>query len=516
MNRTDRHTERAAVSPDRLLFVAKGGGFLAAGDLFNYVSRLVASLVLANLLGADRYGLYTLSVSLGFLVAGLGNLGLDAAMERYVAVYRNRKDQTSVRGTLQLGLGVTLLAAVTTGAGTYFAAGTVARRVFEDPRLTPMFQLVGLLVPFVIATALLTSVVRAFKRMDYSAFAENFIQPLVRLALIGVLALVGLTETVALIILVVSYVAATLVLLGMFHRVFPHVLVRAEARRETREIAAFSFPFWFSGILTQIRKNVQPVFLGVFSAAANVGIFSIATSANLLSSVSMMATRKSLRPILAETLDEGNEAQTRHLYQATTRWTLTAALPSFLVIILYPTELMGLFGKSFEAGAAALFVLAWADLSNAATGTCGTILDMSGLNRIKMINKVFEFAVTISLNVVLIPRWGLMGAAFAVLGSTVAIQLVRVIEVAVIVGLHPYNRRIGKPVMAGAVAYLAGLGLRALLAPDSGLFAFVLNVGLVVLVYVVVLLILGLTDEDRTVARAVLSRMRLPIPKVLR
>ncbi len=344
--------------------------------------------------------------------------------------------------------------------------------------------------------------------MDYSAFAENFVQPLVRLVLIFLIALIGINEVIAMIILGVSYMTATLVLLGLFHRIFPQVLWGPPARREIKEIAFFSLPFWFSGLLTQIRKNVQPVFLGVYSSVANVGIFSIATSANLLSSIAIMATRKSLRPILAETLDEGDLDQTLLLYQTTTRWTLTFTLPSFLVIILFPTELMGLFGKSFTGGAAALAVLAWADLANASTGTCGALLDMSGFNKVKTINKVFQFTVTIGLNVLLIPQFGLMGAAAAVLISTIAIQIVRVTEVRILIGLHPYNLRILKPLFAAATAYAAGLGLSWVLSPETGMLAFAIDALGVAVVYVATLLSLGLTPEDRMVIQAAARRVR--------
>ena len=421
-----------------------------------------------------------------------------------------------VRGALQYGLGATLIASTTASAFTFFGADFIASSMFDDPRVTPLVRYVAFLVPFLIVSTLLSSIVRGFKRMDYVAFAGNFVQPLVRLILILVLAIVGIDEVVAMVILVISWVAATLVLTGMIRRLFPHGLVRAPAQREVREISTFAFPFWFSGILTQVRRNVQPVLLGAYSSIANVGIFSIASSANLLSSVAMMATRQSVRPILAETLDEGDHEETKRLYQATTRWAVSSTLPFFLVIIMYPAQLMGLFGSSFEDGAAALVVLALANLSNAATGTCGTVLDMSGLNTVKVLNKVFEFAATIGLNVFLIPRFGLMGAAYAALGSTAAIQIVRVVEVWVIVGVHPYDLRLFKPVAAAAVAYGAGMLVNVGVPAAQSLVHFIVNAATVGLVYAAATLGLGLSEDDRMIGRAVLRRLRIPIPRFLR
>lgn len=506
-----RSVGEAGPSSRSLRVVAKGGGFLAAGDLFNYGSRLVTALVLARVLKADEYGLYTLSVSIAFLAAGLANLGLDSAMERYIAILRARGDQQGVRGTLQLGIGLTCLGILTVSAVGFFGADALATQVFDDPRLAPLLQIMAFAMPFVVTTTLFAAIVRGFKRMDYSALTDDFIQPLTRLALIGVFAAIGLTVEVAIIIFGISYLLATAVLVGLVHRLFPLDRNVREAQHYIKEIGTFSFPFWFAGLLTQIRQNIQPTLLGVYSTMANVGIFSLVTSANLLGRVANMSVRTSLRPTLAEALDRGDHEQAEHLYQATTRWTLTANLPVFLVMILYPAAILSLFGESFEAGAAALFVLAFSELSNAATGTCGTVIDMSGLNLVKLINKIFEVVFTLALNVVLIVNYGLMGAAVATLVSTATIQIIRLVEVRIIVGLHPYNLRILKPVAAGVAALLAGLGIDRVVPADGGILALAFDALIVGAVYVGALVMLGLTDEDREIMQAVAKRLRLPV-----
>ena len=506
----------SAASPNNLLTVAKGGGFLAAGDLFNYASRLVASLVLARLLGADEYGLYTLSVSLAFLVASLANLGLDAAMERYVAILGARGDEPGVRGTLQLGIGLPLIASLVLSTIGFFAAGSIAQNVYHDDRLTPLLQIAALAMPLVVSTTVLSAIVRGFKRMDYSAFTVNFIQPLVRLALIGVLAIIGLNAQSAMIIFAVSYFAATAVLLGLVHRLCPLDRLTRNSQRYVKETAAFSFPFWFAGVLTQVRKNIAPLLLGVYSTMANVGIFSVVTSANLLGRVALKSVRTSLRPTLAETLDAGDSEEAQHLYQATTRWTLTATLPAFLVVALYPSAILGIFGESFESGAAPLRVLAFAQLMNAATGTCGSVIDMSGLNVVKLVNKIIEFALALTLNVVLIVQWGLMGAAVATLISTSAIQILRVAEVRIILGLSPYNVHTLKPVLAAVVAFVAGMVTNLLIPATDGLGRLMLNATMVAVVYFGTLVALGLTEEDRSVMRAVSRRSKLPVPRFLK
>jgi O-antigen/teichoic acid export membrane protein len=239
-----------------------------------------------------------------------------------------------------------------------------------------------------------------------------------------------------------------------------------------------------------------------------VGIISLVNSANLLGRTAASAVRTALRPTLAQTIDEGDDEQTLHLYQATTRWMFTADLPAFLVAAMYPAAILSLFGESFEAGATALVIVVTGELAAAATGTTGTLIDMSRLNTLKTINKIVEVALTIAVNVVFISQWGLLGAAYAFLVSRTVTQFGRLIEVWVIMGFHPYNLRILKPIGAAIAAFAAGTGIDQLLPAAEGVSNLLVNAVVVLLVYVGTLVLLGLSEEDKTVVSAIVARLR--------
>ena len=500
-------TSRVSTGDQTLLSVAKGGGFLAAGSVFNYVSRFVVALVLARVLGVDDYGAYNLSVSLAFVLAGFGNLGLDAAMERYIAVFSGRGDGASVRGTLRLGVVASTVAGLVVAATVYVLAPDVATGVFDNRSLAPLLRLVALFVPVLILTGLLAAAMRGFRRMDQSAFAEDFVQPLVRTIVIAGLAVVGFNASVAVLVFGLSFVIALMALIMLLRARLKDIKAAPRVKEHMREISAFSFPFWLAGLLTQFRQNIQPVLLGAFNDVASVGIFSVASSAHLISHTIYLSITKALRPTMAELIDTGDRSEMERLYRTTTRWTVTISLPAFIVMVLYPEAILGLFGESFEVGAAALVVLAFSELANAATGTCGTVIDMSGYNTVKVVNKFVWVGLSLGLNILLIPRFGIMGAAVAVFGATATIQIMRVVEVWVLARLNPYDRTILKPVAAAAIAFGPGWVIQRFIGP-SGVFELLAAMVAVGAVYLGALVILGLGDEDRLVAQAIRRRAR--------
>jgi len=102
-------------------------------------------------------------------------------------------------------------------------------------------------------------------------------------------------------------------------------------------------------------------------------------------------------------------------------------------------------------------------------------------------------------NVLLIPPWGVVGAAVATLISTAAINLLRVAEVWFLFRLQPYNRTFLKPVVAGVGAYLSASLLAQWFSADATLVHAIVHMALVLIVYAGLILLLRLAPEDKTV-----------------
>lgn len=495
-------TEESGKKPTferNMLQTAKGGGFLAAGSLFEFGIRFVIAFLLARVLGAAEYGMYNLAISAAVIVASLSALGMDDGMIRYIAMMVGQRDEKGIWGTLQIGFGIGIVMSLLTGVGLYLLAEPVGLRIFREPDLVPLLRIFSFIIPPLTLSNILVGAARGFKRMDYSALAENVIQFVIRLVLIGILALLGLNVFMASIVFGLSELAATLALIYLLHKQFSFKRPIREARRDTREIFTFALPFWMSGLLSKFRKNIQAVLLGTLDTVAGVGVFAIVSSINLVGRVSYQSIIASVKPFLAELHSQGNIKQMGQLYQTTTRWTLMTNLPIFLIMVLFPEQLLLIFGESFVVGASALAILAYAELANAGTGICGSIIDMTGYTKLKLVNSVVWVLLLSVTNVLLIPPWGVVGAAVATLISTTAINLLRVAEVWFLFRLQPYNRTFLKPVVAGVGAYLSASLLAQWFSADATLVHAIVHMALVLIVYAGLILLLRLAPEDKTV-----------------
>ena len=257
MRATDRVERRAAPAPRgsaHILATAKGGGFLAAGTLFEYATRFLIGLLLARGLGAHGYGLYVLSISVASLFAGISLVGTDDAMVRYVAILSSRKDAAGVGGTLQIGAAAALVGGCGVGLLLFVFAAPIATGLFSSPELETTLRLMAVLLPFLAASNTLLGMARGFKRMDIAAYSENGVQSLVRLGLIAGLALTGhLTVVPALLAFGIADVAAGVTLVLLLNREFAwRGLVAPGLRRDVREVFGFAFPLWIAGAASAV------------------------------------------------------------------------------------------------------------------------------------------------------------------------------------------------------------------------------------------------------------------------
>jgi O-antigen/teichoic acid export membrane protein len=513
---TPAGTAPSALQTRHILATARGGGVLAAGSAFEFASRFLIALLLARLLGVQDYGLYVLSIGAATVFAGIALLGLDDAMVRYVAILSGRKDGPGVWGTMQIGIVVSTLAGLLMAGVLFVGARPFAEGIFHEPRLTSLLHLCAVIVPFLVISNVLAGIARGFRRMDYVAFAENVVMSLVRLALLAGLAIWGkLSLTAALVVFGISDVAATVTLIVLLNRRFPlRRPLRREVRRDPKEIFRFAGPLWLTGLLRQFSRNIEAMLLGALKTISSAGIFSIVDKVNLVGHISLLSILSSVQPILAQLHDQRDRGALRGLYSAATRWTFALNIPFFLVMVLYPRAILAVFGDAFVTGSTALVIVAFAELANAGTGICGPMIDMTGHTRVKLANAVLTSALVIGGSIVLIPRWGITGAATASLIAIVTVNLARVLEVWFLERLIPYSRAFLKPVVAGSAALIAGLLLRRWMPVDTHVGRALFQGALVGATYLGLLFLLRLTPEDRFVLERVAHKARSTIGRI--
>ncbi len=142
-------------------------------------------------------------------------LGLDTAILRYTAIFAGRGDWAAVRANLRFMLRISVALSLAVSAGLVVFAEPIAGALLHDEGLAPLVMISALMVPTLVLNIQLGAALRGLRRIAHEVFADQVVQPLIRLGLLLALILVGMTVFRALVAWTIASLAAT-VLLGFF------------------------------------------------------------------------------------------------------------------------------------------------------------------------------------------------------------------------------------------------------------------------------------------------------------
>jgi O-antigen/teichoic acid export membrane protein len=486
------------------LTIARGGGAVFVGRVAVRGLNYAYSAALVWGLGAESFGLFTLALAITTAVGLIADLGFGQGIVRFGAIQArthgrvgiHRVTMSSLRVSLPVGLLLMLILLA--------SADPIADGIFGKPQLAPLIRALGLSVPLVCLQSSLLAATRALKAMKYSVYVW-VLQPLAGLVLAVLIMAYGLgMQAVAL-----SFTVSNLLGAGLALVFYLRVIATTQESGEVislRSMARFSLPLSLNTLVHFANERTELFFLGLLPSAVDVGIYNIAWRMAGMQTVFRESLEQIFAPFSSDLSHRRKIKQLEALYKATAKWSFVWALMLFLIFVLFADTIMGVFDPTFVAGGAVLVALGLAQLINAATGPCGTVLVMSGRSDLSLMNTIVLLGVSIGLDWLLIPKHGLAGAALA---GSVAVTLViflRVIEVWLTLRIHPFKWSFAKPIIAG----LLGTGLVHVLRTfvyQGPLLADLMYSLLFVAVYIAVIYLLKLDAEDMVVFDALRRRI---------
>jgi O-antigen/teichoic acid export membrane protein len=134
---------------------------------------------------------------------------------------------------------------------------------------------------------------------------------------------------------------------------------------------------------------------------------------------------------------------------------------------------------------------------------------MTGHSKVSFVNSIIHLVATVALDLVFIPRLGVVGAALGVMLSSVLINVVRLLEMVFLLRIRPYDRSFLKPVLAAVAAAVPAYLVNQPLTSTPWAVQLGVGVPLLVGIYVLAIVLLGLSDEDRLILERLRVRLGL-------
>lgn len=477
-----------------LNFMLKTGGFAGTGRLADIFFRYSTSAVLTRILGANMFGVFVLGRTIIRVVSTISQMGMGLGVVRQIAFYRAKNQENKFQQAIRLALLVCGFFSITTVVILFWQGDYISIALFKKPALARPLKLLIFTIPVIAVSMTLLDVLRGFKEIKSRVGVEYYFLPLANLFLVLVFYVLGYRLEGAIAAFILSNFLS-LVLLIVINR--NRVKLKGTPffeKQVTFDFFKFSLPLMLAKILGELKTRLDILFLGFLSTASDVGIFFIALRLANLMSVPWHAFNMIFAPMVSGYFAREEIKKIEYNYKNITKLIFLFSMFFWGFLLIFSSDLLSIFGPEFKKGAVVVILICFGQLVKTLVGHAGPMLAMIGKPSLNLMITIISLILLILLNLLLIPRFGITGAAAANVTAVTVTCLLELFFIYRFLHIHPFRKDFLKPVFAvlvsGGLIYL----LKTMLPANIPVTVFL--AAAFAALYFVLLYLLKLTGEE--------------------
>lgn len=380
-----------------------------AGAALAYLSQIV----LARLLGAHDYGIYSVAWTFVIILGVMACGGFSTSASRFIPQYRQTGDFDRLRGFLKASRQAAFLIGVC--AALLATVVVYLLRSAIEPYYVQPLMIVFLALPFFAFGLVQDGIARSYDWTSLAMLPTYIWRPLAILFLLVAAVVAGIPASAETAVMVA--VSATVLVAGYqyFHlrKRLPLQVPAGTSKVDMKPWLAISLPMLMVEGFLQLITSADVIMVSFFQSPDEVAVYFAASRTLALVHFVYFAVRAaSAHRFSAYTHNEDLSGLAAYTRQATL-WTFWPSVAAGAGLLLVAPLLLRLFGSGFENGYPLIALLMIGVLARASVGPADALLSMTGHQRSCAGIYAATFFLNVLLNLLLIPLLGLAGAAIA-------------------------------------------------------------------------------------------------------
>lgn len=372
----------------------------------------VIHIYAARVLGTDSYGEYSIAVTCANLLVIPLCFGLHTGTVRFLPAYTGTGELGKRSGFLRfsrwlcllLSVFVALLGALVIWVGSWPISASLERALLCLTVQLPALSLFTLYCSFL----------QSQRRVVLQAVARSLVRPFALLAGLAVAAPLLSSQPMAALVVLIETLAIALTLGGVAiaSKESSAAILAPQPIYETALWLGSSARLVVLQSFVVIQNWADVLLVGVFLGAPQAGVYAIARRLARLVDFLLEATIPFVAPVAAKYYAQGRILELRRIVLVATLVTGATGLLLAAGLASLGDTILRFFGEDFTAGHGVLMILLVGHALNALTGPAGAVLVMTGHERFCTKLMGLTALACVALNLILIPRAGLSGAAW--------------------------------------------------------------------------------------------------------
>lgn len=483
----------------QLAEVARGGTLNLIGAAANAATTVGVTVLVTREFDKAIAGAFFTATSAFLIVEAIASLGANVGLVYFIARLRSLGEEKRIPAILRAAVIPVIIASLVLTAAMVGTAGPVAKILLSGhlakggavsvPAVAQALRALALTLPFAALLDTYLGVGRGYRDMRPTVVIDKIIRSGAQLVGIFIAVAAGSAAFLAP-LWALPYVPAAAVAWLWIRRIrrrpstgprgMPDVppelaallamstLVpkikgtlggsRTAARRlanaNPRGFWAFTTPRGIANLAAMTLQRIDIVLVAILMGPKFAAVYTAATRFLVAGQLGNMAISMAAQPRFTELFALGDRRSANVIYQVTTAWLVLLTWPLYMLAIVFGPEVLSVFGRSYQAGAAVMLILGVTMLLATACGQVDMVLITTGRSSWSLVNGLLAVGVNVSLDLVLIPRYGITGAAIGWAIAIMVTNLMPMAQLASSIHLQPFGR--GTLLAAGLSAFAFG------------------------------------------------------------
>ncbi|AKB17645.1 MULTISPECIES: flippase [unclassified Methanosarcina] len=422
--------------------VAQSAIIIFIGMIINLALGFLGRIIFIRFTTQSEYGIYSLAFTLMSVFVTISTLGLYDGTTRYIAKFRAKDQSEYVQDTVVSSIVIALISSILISVIAYLGSDYISVNIYNSPELSPVFKMLLIAVPLSVLISIFISIFRGFGESKIKICLNEILRPVTYLLFLASVVFLRLPFHNMVFVYVISILITFLAFIIYFIKKPPFKLKWNKLRinHVTKELLIYSMPLLAVSILLTIMSWTDTLMLGYFKTPEVVGMYSAAYTIASLLSVVINSVGFLYVPIISQLYSKNQIEELGVINATSTKWSFMFTLPMFFLFFLYPDFILDLFYDSRYIEASTVFqVLVLGFITNAYFGLNYHTLMSIGKSYFLMNCTLMSAILNILLNLILIPSFGMVGAAIASALSFAVVEIYMTVKLYHFLNIHPFT-----------------------------------------------------------------------------
>jgi O-antigen/teichoic acid export membrane protein len=450
----DRPADRQRQDVGGLAEIARGSVLNLAGAAISAACMLGLTVIVTRDFSRSVAGAFFTATSLFVILEATAGLGAQSGLVYFIARLRSTGAESGIPALLRAAIIPVIASSIGAALLLLTLAHPVARALLAGRELggatssavADALRALAAALPFAALLDTLLGASRGYRDMRPTVATDRVGRSL--LQLLGTLAAAVLGAAALLAPLwAVAYVPSVAAAWIWLRRIRRRAVAGSAPPLEDGGLGAvtpagfwrFTAPRALATVGQIVIQRLDIVLVGVIRGPVDAAVYTAATRFLVLGQLGNAAISMAAQPELSHLFALRDRRGANAVYQATTAWLVLLTWPLYLLAIVYGPAILSIFGQSYRAGSTVMVILGLAMLLATGCGQVDVVLTSTGRSALSLANGLVAVAVNVCVDLVLIPRYGITGAAIGWAAAIAASNLIPLAQLARIVRVHPFG-----------------------------------------------------------------------------